>query len=56
MIILGCIIGGGLLGFFGPFIVAQFLPENLAYSFVTFFTIPIGLVIGLVVGLVLVFK
>ncbi len=44
---------GALVGFFGPFIIAQF-DGNPAWSFVTMITVPIGMLIGLVVGIVII--
>ncbi len=44
---------GALVGFFGPFIIAQF-DGNSAWSFVTMITVPIGMLIGLVVGIVII--
>jgi uncharacterized membrane protein len=47
---------GALIGFFGPFIIAQF-DGNPAWSFVTMITVPIGMLIGLVVGvLIIIYK
>jgi len=56
IIILACLIGGGILGFFGPFVVSQFLPENPAFPFLIYFTVPFGLVVGLILGLVFAFR
>ncbi|MBM9590966.1 hypothetical protein JWG41_10950 [Leptospira sp. 201903075] len=54
-IIAGCVLFGGLLGFFGPFIIAQFDQNGTAWSMLTMITVPIGLVLGLVIGLFFVF-
>ncbi|TGK87685.1 hypothetical protein EHQ24_00230 [Leptospira noumeaensis] len=54
LIIAGFIALGGLIGFFGPFIIAQF-DQNPAWSMITMITVPIGFHIGLVIGLFWVF-
>ncbi|MDF3818552.1 hypothetical protein P3G55_01495 [Leptospira sp. 96542] len=56
-IIIGCMFAGALVGFFGPFILAQFGPEGAgtALSMMTMITVPIGIVLGLIVGLFIVF-
>lgn len=52
LIVIGCIVGGALLGFFVPFTLAQFFPESgPALSFVPMLTVPIGLVVGLIGGI-----
>lgn len=51
--ILISVVIGALVGFFGPFIIAQF-DGNPAWSFVTMITVPIGILIGLVVGIVII--
>jgi hypothetical protein len=56
LIIFGSSLAGGFFGFFGMFVVAQFLPENPAYSFMTFYTVPAGLLLGLIIGLIIVFN
>ncbi|WP_411822779.1 hypothetical protein [Leptospira sp. 'Mane'] len=53
--VIGCMLLGGILGFFGPFILAQFVAENPAWSFIPLITVPIFVFVGLVAGLLIVF-
>ncbi|TGK95301.1 hypothetical protein EHQ30_01265 [Leptospira brenneri] len=55
LMIAGCMVIGGLIGFFGPFIIAQFDQNGAAWSMITMITVPIGFVLGLVIGLFIVF-
>lgn len=48
-------LGGGLAGFFIPFIIAQYY-NNPALSFVPIFTVPIGLIVGFGIGLYIALK
>lgn len=57
LILIGCVLGGGILGFIIPFVIAQFDPsQNPAWSFIPLYTVPIGFVLGLVLGLYFVFR
>lgn len=53
-IVLASMFVSSILGLVIPFIIAQF-DNNPAWSFVPFYTIPLGLLIGLIIGLVIVF-
>ncbi|MBW7857719.1 MAG: hypothetical protein H3C43_05370 [Leptonema sp. (in: Bacteria)] len=50
LIVVLFVFGGGIAGFFIPFIIAQF-DGNPAWSFVPMITVPIGFVVGLVIGI-----
>ncbi len=52
LIVLGMSVAGALLGFFIPFILAQF-DQNPAWSFIPMLTVPIGIILGFIAGLVI---
>ncbi|HRG48181.1 MAG TPA: hypothetical protein PLG41_18380 [Leptospiraceae bacterium] len=53
LILFICISIGALVGFFGPFLIAQ-SDENPAWGFVPMITIPVGMGIGLVIGIIII--
>ncbi|WCL47606.1 hypothetical protein [Leptospira sp. GIMC2001] len=57
LILVGCILGCGVLGFLIPFIIALFDPtQNPAWSFIPMITVPIGFGIGFFLGIYLIFR